>query len=118
MGINFHNGARTYWIDICYLKYPQKEENLKFNIMIKVLKLQKAVYAIILGVLALIAAQIMSSQKVEGSNIMLTISGILLIIGALLFLYPILFAKKVDSEGESVELKPVAKVTGEDDSNL
>jgi len=114
LGIDFHHAARTYWIDICYAKYPKEKENLKFNIMIKVLKLQKAVYAIILGVLALIAAQLMSSQKVEGSDIMLTISGILLIIGALLFLYPILFAKKVDSEGESVELKPVAK----DDPNL
>ena len=77
--------------------------------MIKVLKLQKAIIAIVLGIVALIAAQIMSSQKVAGSNFVLGISGMFLIIGALLFLYPILFAKKVDQEGEQVELKPVAK---------
>jgi len=83
--------------------------------MIKDLKLQKAVYAIILGVLALIAAQVMSSQKIEGSNIVLGLSGALLIIGALLFLYPIMFAKKVDTEGEKVELQPVAKAHEEDE---
>ncbi|MFA6276872.1 MAG: isoleucyl-tRNA synthetase [Pedobacter sp.] len=77
--------------------------------MLKVLKLQKGVYSIILGILALIAARIMNSYKVEGSNFVLGVSGVLLIIGALLFLYPILFAKKVDNEGEEVELKPVEK---------
>ena len=77
--------------------------------MLKVLKLQKAVYIIILGILALVAAQIMSERKVDGSNLVLGISGAFLIIGALLFIYPILFAKKVDAEGEKVELQPVAK---------
>jgi drug/metabolite transporter superfamily protein YnfA len=77
--------------------------------MIKVLKLQKAVIAIILGVVALIIAQIMNSKHIEGSNYVLAVSGILLIIGSLIFLYPILFAKKVDNEGEKVELQPAAK---------
>lgn len=77
--------------------------------MIKVLKLQKAVLAIILGVITLIIAQIMSSNRIAGSSYILAISGFLLIIGALLFLYPILFAKKVDNDGKDVELKPVAK---------
>jgi membrane protein CcdC involved in cytochrome C biogenesis len=77
--------------------------------MIKVLKLQKAVIAIILGVVALIIAQIMSSKHVAGSNYALAISGCFLIIGALIFLYPILFAKKVDNEETKVELKPAAK---------
>ena len=77
--------------------------------MLKVLKLQKAIFVIILGILALVAAQIMSKNKVEGSGIVLGFSGALLIVGALLFLYPIFFAKKVDSEGENVELKPVGK---------
>jgi uncharacterized membrane protein HdeD (DUF308 family) len=86
--------------------------------MIKVLRLQKAVYAIILGVLALIAAQVMSSRSMAGSDVLLTISGILFIIGALMFLYPILFAKKVDSEGEDVELKPVAKTPVENEAGL
>ncbi len=88
--------------------------------MLKVLKLQKAVFAIILGILALGAAQIMSKNKVDGSNLVLALSGALLVIGALLFLYPILFAKKVDSEGENVELKPVGKEVEDDEpiSNL
>lgn len=77
--------------------------------MLKVLKLQKAVYVIVLGILAGIAAQIMSKNKVDGSNFILGISGAFLIIGALMFIYPILFAKKVDSEGEKVELQPVGK---------
>lgn len=84
--------------------------------MIKALKLKKAVIAIILGVLALIVAQIMSSKHIDGSNIVLAISGVLLIIGALLFLYPIVFAKKVDQEGAKVELQPVAKNPIHDDS--
>jgi len=77
--------------------------------MIKVLKLQKAVVAIILGVVALVIAQLMSSKHVTGSSYVLGLSGFLLIIGALLFLYPIVFAKKVDKSGEDVVLKPVAK---------
>jgi len=77
--------------------------------MIKLLKLQKAVFVIILGVIALIASQIMSSNDAKGSSFVLGVSGVLFIIGALMFLYPILFAKKVDSEGEKVELKPIAK---------
>jgi len=77
--------------------------------MIKVLKLRKGVIAIILGIIALIVAQIMSSKHIENSNVVLAISGVLLIVGSLVLLYPILFAKKVDNEGEVVELKPVEK---------
>jgi hypothetical protein len=77
--------------------------------MIKILRLKKGVIAIILGVIALIVAQIMSSKHIESSNIVLSISGILLILGSLVLLYPILFAKKIDNEGEEVELKPAAK---------
>ena len=84
--------------------------------MIKVLKLQKAVIAIILGVIALVVAQIMSSNRVSGSSYVLGLSGFLLVIGALLFLYPILFAKKIDNEGEQVELKPVAKEPSENNN--
>ncbi|MFD0939806.1 isoleucyl-tRNA synthetase [Pedobacter boryungensis] len=77
--------------------------------MIKVLKLRKAVIAIILGIIALVVAQIMSSKRVTGSSYVLGLSGFLLIIGALLFLYPILFAKKIDNDGKVVELTPVEK---------
>lgn len=84
--------------------------------MLKVLKLQKAVYAIILGILAFIAAQIMSSNKMDGSGFVLGVSGVFLIIGALMFLYPILFAKKVAKEGDHVELQPIEKGVVEEDS--
>ena len=77
--------------------------------MLKVLKLKKAVFVIILGILALIAAQIMNVNKINGSNFLLGLSGAFFIIGALMFLYPILFAKKVDNEEHNVELKPVGK---------
>jgi len=77
--------------------------------MLQVLKLKKAIFVIILGILALIASQIMSKNRVDGSNLVLGLSGAFFIIGALLFLYPILFAKKVDAEGENVELKPIGK---------
>jgi len=72
--------------------------------MIKVLKLQKAMVAFILGVLALIAYIVMDNNKSDGSRAMLTISGILLMAGALMSLYPILFAKK-DKQGQ-VQLDP------------
>lgn len=72
--------------------------------MIKALKLQKAVIAFILGVLALIAYKVMSVNKMESSNYMLSLAGILFIAGALMLIYPILFAKK-DKEG-CVELDP------------
>lgn len=72
--------------------------------MIKVLKLQKAVIVFVLGIIALIAYKVMAGNDMEQSNYMLSVSGILLMLGALMFLYPIVFAKK-DKEG-SVELDP------------
>jgi len=76
--------------------------------MIKVLKLQKAVIAIILGVLGIIAYMVMSANDVEWSKYVLEASGLLFMLGALLFLYPILFARK-DKDG-CVELDPEAVV--------
>lgn len=84
--------------------------------MIKTLKLRKAIIALALGVVALIIAQIMSEKHITGSSYLLGLSGMLLIIGALLFLYPILFAKKVDSDGDTVELKPIAKRDSKNES--
>nr|WP_198160800.1 isoleucyl-tRNA synthetase [Pedobacter panaciterrae] len=72
--------------------------------MIKTLKLQKAIIAFILGALALVAYKVMSVNKMESSNYMLSFAGILFIVGALMLIYPILFAKK-DKEG-CVELDP------------
>ena len=70
--------------------------------MIKVLKLQRAVIALILGVLALIAYKIMDANKIDSSIYVLEAAGVLFILGAILFLYPVIFSKK-DKEG-NVEL--------------
>ena len=67
--------------------------------MIKVLKLQKALVAFILGAMALVAYVIMENNEEESGRAMLTISGIFLMAGALMALYPILFAKK-DKQGK------------------
>ncbi|RZK80910.1 MAG: isoleucyl-tRNA synthetase [Pedobacter sp.] len=72
--------------------------------MIKVLKLQKAVIAFIIGVLALIAYKIMSDKNIDSSSYVLTLAGIMFIAGSLMLIYPILFAKK-DKKGK-VELDP------------
>lgn len=72
--------------------------------MIKVLKLQKAVIAIILGVIGLVVYLFLREQKEELSMYFLEASGVFLIAGALMFLYPILLGKK-DSDG-CVQLNP------------
>lgn len=72
--------------------------------MIKVLKLQKAVIAMLIGVVALVIYLIMNANKVSWSKYILEASGLFLMLGALLFIYPILFARK-DKEG-CVELDP------------
>jgi len=77
--------------------------------MIRVMKLQKAVIAIIFGVIALVAYILMSAKDIEWSKYVLEISGLFLMLGALLFLYPILFARK-DKEG-CVELDPDVPMT-------
>lgn len=66
--------------------------------MIKVLKLQKALIAIILGVIALVAYLLLREQKEEVSMYFLEASGVFFIAGALMFLLPIVLAKK-DSDG-------------------
>lgn len=74
------------------------------KVMIKVLKLQKAVIAMILGVIAFIIYMILDPKQVTWSKYLLSASGLLLMLGALLFFYPILFSRK-DKEG-CVELDP------------
>lgn len=71
--------------------------------MIKQLKLQKAFWIIILGVIVYIVGKILESQKTEGSVYVKGCSGVLFIIGAFWLLYPIVFTKKPDKEG-NVEL--------------
>ncbi|WP_342329567.1 isoleucyl-tRNA synthetase [Pedobacter sp. FW305-3-2-15-E-R2A2] len=78
--------------------------------MIKVLKLQKAVMAIVLGIIALIAYKVMDVKHLESSIYMLEFAGLLFVTGALLFLYPVFFAKK-DKDG-NVELDPEQQEEG------
>jgi hypothetical protein len=82
--------------------------------MIKILKLQKAVIAFILGVLALVAYGIMSANKIEESSYVLTLAGLLFVAGSLMAIYPILFAKK-DKKGK-VELDPKKQELMEEDA--
>lgn len=72
--------------------------------MIKVLKLQKAVIAFILGIIALIIYKVMSVNDIDASIYVLELSGLLFVAGAIMFLYPIFFGK-ADKEG-NVELDP------------
>lgn len=72
--------------------------------MIKVLKLKKAIYLIILGIIGLIAFQIMEANKIESGIYLLRLSGILFLIGSVWLLYPILVAKKINDK--EVQLEP------------
>lgn len=71
--------------------------------MIKVLKLQKALIAIILGIVALVVYKVMNVNNIESSVYVLELAGLFFVAGALMFMYPIIFAKK-DKEG-CVELE-------------
>jgi len=73
--------------------------------MIRILKLQKAIIAFILGIAALVAYKVVSEDNPGSGSFLLTLSGILLIAGAFLFLYPIFSAKKIKDE-DCVELDP------------
>lgn len=80
--------------------------------MIKVMKLQKAVIALILGIIALIVYMLMDTKTIAWSKYVLEASGLFLMLGACLFFYPILFSRK-DKEG-CIELDPdvpIAKST-------
>lgn len=72
--------------------------------MIKVLRLQKAVYLIILGIVGLIAFKIMEANRIDSGIYVLKLSGLLFLGGAVWFIYPILFARKVNDT--EVQLDP------------
>lgn len=70
--------------------------------MIKVMKLQKAVIAIILGIIALIVYIIMAANDEPAGIYALEVAGMFFMAAAILFLYPLWTAKE-DERGE-VEL--------------
>ncbi|MFC4213520.1 isoleucyl-tRNA synthetase [Pedobacter lithocola] len=78
--------------------------------MIKLLKLQKAVLVLILGILSYIAYLILDANEVDSARYLQILSGILVMVGALWLLYPILFAKK-DGEGNAeIKTDPTVEV--------
>ncbi|MCX3265896.1 hypothetical protein [Pedobacter agri] len=68
--------------------------------MIKLLKLQKAILVLILGVLSFIAYRILSAYEVSWARYLQVLAGVLVMVGALWMLYPILFAKN-DGDGKA-----------------
>lgn len=68
--------------------------------MIKLLKLQRAVLVLILGVLSFIAYRILSAYEVSWARYLQVLAGVLVMVGALWMLYPILFAKN-DGDGKA-----------------
>lgn len=62
---------------------------------------------IILGFLALIAYRIMVAKELDSSIYLLQLAGLCFLVGALMFLIPIVFAKK-DKSGK-VQLDPEKK---------
>ncbi|WP_293743711.1 isoleucyl-tRNA synthetase [uncultured Pedobacter sp.] len=68
--------------------------------MIKLLKLQKAVFVIAAGLLSFIAYKVLDANEVKGSIYFQMLAGVLVMIGALWLLYPILFAKR-DKDGNA-----------------
>jgi uncharacterized membrane protein YtjA (UPF0391 family) len=79
--------------------------------MIKKLKLQKAVIVFILGIIALVVYKVMSLRELDASVYALEIAGVLFMLGALMFIYPILFARK--DKGGKVQLDPDKPVVDE-----
>ncbi|WP_412466214.1 isoleucyl-tRNA synthetase [Pedobacter sp. KLB.chiD] len=68
--------------------------------MIKLLKLQKAVFVIAAGLLSFITYKILDAYEVKGSVYFQMLAGVLIMVGALWMLYPILFAKR-DKDGNA-----------------
>lgn len=85
--------------------------------MIRLLKLQKAVYLIVLGILSFIISRILYGNQSKSGIYFEMISGALLMIGALWFLYPVLFAKK-NSDGNVEVLVDEDLADEQDDSEV
>ncbi|KLT66167.1 hypothetical protein [Pedobacter sp. BMA] len=83
--------------------------------MIKLLKLQKAVLVLVAGVLSYILYLILDANHVDVARYLQMLAGVLVMVGALWFLYPILFAK-VDGEGKAeIITDPTVEVPEDDE---
>lgn len=91
--------------------------------MIKLLKIQKGIWIIVIGVLAMVIYSILIVKENPYSEYVLGLAGALFIIGSLLLLYPILTAKK-DKDGivhldpNAEELQELDAPNAEDKSTL
>lgn len=85
--------------------------------MIKLLKLQKAVLVILVGVIMFVIYKIEDNHRVVGSKYFLYSSGALMMIGALWLLYPILFAKKDKDGNAEITTDPTVTYANEADEN-
>ncbi len=83
--------------------------------MIKLLKLQKAVFLIAAGILSFIISKVMDANNIKSSIYLKELSGVLLIVGALWFLYPILFAKKDKDGNAEILTDPTVELPAEED---
>jgi len=78
--------------------------------MIRLLKLQKAVWVLVLGILTYIAYKVLESNDVNGSRYVQMLAGVLVMVGALWLLYPILFAKKDNDGNAEIITDPTVEV--------
>jgi len=85
--------------------------------MIKLLKLQKAVFLIIAGVFVFIAYKILEAYKVKGNIYFQMLAGVLIMVGALWLLYPIIFAKKGDDGKVEIITDPKIETLQNEEEN-
>ncbi|RYD79489.1 MAG: isoleucyl-tRNA synthetase [Sphingobacteriales bacterium] len=83
--------------------------------MIKLLKLQKAVLVLILGVLSYVVYRILEANEVGWARYFQILAGVLVMVGALWMLYPILFAKKDDDGNAEIITDPEVEVPLDED---
>jgi uncharacterized membrane protein HdeD (DUF308 family) len=81
--------------------------------MIKLLKLQKPLFLIIAGIISFIVARIMYGYNIKNGIYLEMLSGAFFIIGALWFLYPILFSKKNEDGKVKILTDETVEVDGE-----
>ncbi|MBO9672802.1 MAG: isoleucyl-tRNA synthetase [Sphingobacteriaceae bacterium] len=83
--------------------------------MIKLLKLQKAVFVLVAGLLSFIAYKVLDANHVKGSIYLQMLAGVLIIVGALWLLYPILFAKKDKDGNAEIITDPTVEVPADEE---
>ncbi|MNK58377.1 hypothetical protein D3C87_774490 [compost metagenome] len=85
--------------------------------MIRLLKLQKAVWVLVLGILTYIAYKILETYDVSGSRYVQMLAGVLVMAGALWMLYPILFAKKDNDGNAEIITDPTVEIPEDEEED-